>query len=274
VIAPEPAPAAIRLDGISVTRGGRAVVEDVSLEIAAGEWVCVIGPNGAGKSSLLGAVAGVIPAGGRIDVVGRRMADLRRRERARLVALVPQQPVIPEAFRVADYVLLGRAPYLGPFGAEHRSDVEVVCAVLERLDLWWAAGRRLDALSGGELQRVVLARALAQEAPILLLDEPTTGLDLGHQQRVLELVASLRVNGGLTVVSAMHDLTIAGQFAERFVLLDAGRVVADGSASGVLREDLIERHYGARVRVIEGDDGGTIVVPMRTADGALLGETR
>ncbi len=260
----------IRLERLSVSRGGRTVVEDVSLSIDAGEWVCVIGPNGAGKSSLLGALAGVVASTGRIELAGRALVDLPRKQRARLVALVPQQPVIPSALRVADYVLLGRAPYLGPFGAEDRSDVEVVRSTLERLDLWWAADRRLDALSGGELQRVVLARALAQQAPILLLDEPTTGLDLGHQQRALELVASLRAAGGLTVVSAMHDLTIAGQFADRFVLLDAGRVAADGLPSDVLRADLIERHYGARVRVVVADDGGTIVVPMRTADGALL----
>jgi iron complex transport system ATP-binding protein len=260
----------IRLEGVSIARGGRRVVDDVSLRVDPGEWVCVIGPNGAGKSTLLAALAGLVAAEGRVELGGRPLAALGRKERARSVAIVPQQPVVPEAFRVADYVLLGRAPYLGAFGAEHRSDVEVVRSVLERLDLWWAAGRRLDSLSGGELQRVVLARALAQQAPVLLLDEPTTGLDLGHQQRVLELVASLRATEGLTVVSATHDLTIAGQFAERFVLLDGGRVVADGSRGDVLREDVIERHYGARVRVLVEDDGGAIVVPMRAAEGAIV----
>jgi iron complex transport system ATP-binding protein len=173
---------------------------------------------------------------------------------------------------VLDLDLLGRAPYLGAFGRERRTDVEVVRSVLDRLDLEWAAGRRLDALSGGELQRVVLARALAQRAPILLLDEPTTGLDLGHQQRVLELVATLRAEDGLTVVCAMHDLTIAGQFAERFVLLDAGRVVADGPRKEVLRADVIERHYGARVRILVGDDGGAIVVPVRAGETATVGQ--
>jgi len=262
----------IRLEGLSVSRGERDVVSDVSLEVEAREWVCVIGPNGAGKSTMLSALAGVVPSRGRIDVDGRALGNLGRRDRARAIALVPQQPVIPETLSVADYVLLGRAPYFGPFGAEHRSDVDVVRSVLDRLDLWWAAGRRLDALSGGELQRVVLARALAQRAPVLLLDEPTTGLDLGHQQRVLELVASLRESDGLTVVSAMHDLTIAGQFAERFVLLDRGRVVADGPRADVLRADLIERHYGARVRVLVGEDGGAVVVPLRTPDPALVEE--
>lgn len=254
----------IRLEDVTVRRGGRPVVTSVDLGVAPGEWVCVIGPNGAGKSTLLAAIAGLVPFAGTIALGGRAVGELGRKERARTVAMVPQQPVIPEALRVADYVMLGRAPYLGSFGAEGRRDVEVVRSVLGRLDLWWAADRRLDALSGGELQRVVLARALAQEAPVLLLDEPTTGLDLGHQQRVLELIARLRGSDGLTVVTAMHDLTIAGQFAERFVLLDAGRVVLDGSRSQVLREDVIERHYGASVRVLVAEDGGAIVVPIRS----------
>jgi iron complex transport system ATP-binding protein len=264
----------IAVDGVSVRRGRRVVLDAVSLAVDAGEWVCVIGPNGVGKSTLLAAIAGLVPSEGRIDLGGRPLRSLDRKTRARTIALVPQRPVVPEAMRVADYVLLGRTPYLGPFGAERAHDVDVVRSVLDRMDLWWAAGRRLDALSGGELQRVVLARALAQEAPVLLLDEPTTGLDLGHEQDVLELVASLRAASGLTVVSAMHDLTIAGQFAERFVLLDAGRVVADGSREDVLRPDVIHRHYGARVHVFVGPDGAAIVVPVRTVRTEAVGSDR
>jgi iron complex transport system ATP-binding protein len=263
----------IDVSNVSVRRGSTLAVNAATMHIEAGEWVCVIGPNGAGKSTLLAALAGLTPFDGSITLDGRPLASIPRKARARAIALVPQQPVIPGALRVADYVLLGRTPYLGPLGGERRVDVEVVRRVLDRLDLWWASDRRLDALSGGELQRVVLARALAQQAPLLLLDEPTTGLDLGHQQRVLELVASLRASERLTVVSSMHDLTIAGQFAERFVLLDAGAIVADGPRTDVLSEDLIERHYGARVRVVLGDDGGTIVVPIRAAD-ALAGGSR
>jgi iron complex transport system ATP-binding protein len=260
----------IAVDEVSVRRGRRIVLDGVSLSVEAGEWVCIIGPNGVGKSTLLAAIAGLVPSEGRIELAGRPVRSVDRKTRARTIALVPQRPVIPEAMRVADYVLLGRAPYLGRFGAERAHDIDVVRSVLDRMDLWWAAGRRLDALSGGELQRVVLARALAQEAPVLLLDEPTTGLDLGHQQNVLELVASLRAAAGLTVVSAMHDLTIAGQFAERFVLLDDGRAVADGPRGDVLRPDVIQRHYRARVRVLVGPDGTPIVVPVRTPDTQAL----
>jgi iron complex transport system ATP-binding protein len=258
----------IRLEGVDVRRGDRTVVASANLRVERGEWLCLIGPNGAGKSTLLAAIAGLVPFDGTIEIDGRPLDAFGRRERARTVALVPQLPVVPDGLRVADYVLLGRAPYFGRFGAESRRDVEVVRDVLGRLDLAWAGGRRLDALSGGELQRVILARALAQEAPILLLDEPTTGLDLAHQHRVLEHVAALRDAGSLTVVTAMHDLTIAGQFAERFALLADGRFVADGSRTDVLQPELIERHYGVAVRVLEDPDGGTIVVPVRSASFA------
>jgi cobalamin transport system ATP-binding protein len=255
----------IRLEHVGIRRGDRTVVSSANLEVGRGEWLCLIGPNGAGKSTLLAAIAGLLPFTGAIEVDGRPLGSFGRRERGRAIALVPQLPVVPDGLCVADYVLLGRAPYFGRFGGESRRDVEVVRDVLERLDLGWAGGRRLDSLSGGELQRVILARALAQEAPILLLDEPTTGLDLAHQHRVLELVASLRDTGPLTVLTAMHDLTIAGQFAERFALLADGRFVADGSRTEVLRADLIERHYGVAVRILDDPDGGTIVVPVRTS---------
>ena len=255
----------IRLRGLRVDRGDHTVVDGLDLHVAAGEWLCLIGPNGAGKSTLLASIAGLLPFSGEVEVRGRPLRSLGRRERARAIALVPQLPVVPEALRVADYVLLGRAPYFGPFGAEAAADVGAVRDALERLDLTWAAARRLDALSGGELQRVVLARALAQQAPILLLDEPTTGLDLANQHLVLELVASLRRSGDLTVITAMHDLTVAGQFAERFALVVRGRIEADGPGDQVLRPDLIERHYGVSVRVVDDGSGGVIVVPVRSA---------
>src|SRR5690606_39771859 len=160
---------------------------------------------------------------------GRPAGRLRRRERARLVALVPQSPVVPEGITVADYVLLGRTPHLRPLGAEGPQDLAVVHDALALLDLVPVAGRSVSSLSGGERQRVLIARALAQGAPIVLLDEPTTALDVGHQQQVLELVDDLRRCRGLSVVSTMHDLTLAGQYADRLVLLDAGRVVVERS---------------------------------------------
>jgi len=252
----------IAVDSLSIELGGAPVVERVNLLVGSGEWVAVIGPNGAGKSTLLRAVAGLAPYEGSLRLEGEEVARLTRRELARRVAFVPQAPLLPPAMHVHEYVLLGRTPHIGTFGYESAGDLDTARRALERLDLLAFAGRPLGTLSGGEAQRAVLARALAQEARLLLLDEPTTALDLGRQQQVLELVAGLREHGDLTVVCAMHDLTLAAQYAERLVLLSGGQLVADGKPGEIATEPLIAEHYGADVRVIE--HAGTVaVVPVR-----------
>jgi iron complex transport system ATP-binding protein len=171
--------------------------------------------------------------------------------------------------RVVDYVLLGRTAHLGFFEVEGDADLDVAVKALADLDAGPLADRTVDTLSGGERQRIVIARALAQESPVLLLDEPTTALDVGHQQEVLDLVDRLRSERNLTVLATMHDLTLAGQYADLLVMLDAGVVAAAGSADEVLTEEAVNRHYGARVRVVP-DEAGPIVVPVRRAgsDGA------
>jgi iron complex transport system ATP-binding protein len=254
-------PAAVvrRLD---VRLGGRPILVDVALEVPLGSWVCIVGPNGAGKTTLLHALAGLIPSEGEIELWGRPLRSFGRRERARQIALVPQQPVIPDGITVGEYVRLGRMPHLGVLGAERREDVVAVDVELDRLELRSATDRRLDSLSGGEFQRVVIARALVQEAPLLLLDEPTTGLDLGHQVRMLELVEELRRTKGISVVSTMHDLTLAGRFADRFVLLSEGRVVSAGPRGDVLDTAVIAEHFGASVRVLGDGEVGWAVVPV------------
>ena len=254
---------ALALHELSVELGGTRVLDAVSGSVEAGEWVTVIGPNGAGKSTLLRAVAGLVPREGLVRVGGDDGSALARRELARRVALVPQAPSLPPQMTVAEYVLLGRTPHLGYFGREGARDLEIADAALLRLDLVELASRRLGTLSGGERQRAVLARALAQEAPILLLDEPTSALDVGRGQQALELLDALRREVGLTVLAAMHDLTLAGLYADRLLLLDRGRVVASGSADDVLTDRLIERHYGASVRVLRDEDGRLVVVPVR-----------
>jgi iron complex transport system ATP-binding protein len=253
---------ALVVAGLGVRLGGQEILRDVAFDVPVGSWVCAIGPNGAGKTTLVHAVAGLVPFDGRVELWGTELGIYPRRARARLVALLPQKPVIPEGIRVAEYVLLGRTPHLGVLGTERKADLIAVAMALEQLELGWAAGRRLDSLSGGELQRAVLARALAQEAPLLLLDEPTTGLDLGHQIRVLELVDELRRSHGLTVLSTMHDLTLAGRFADRFALLSQGRLISTGSRTDVLNEAVIAEHFGASVRVIGDADIGWAVVPV------------
>jgi iron complex transport system ATP-binding protein len=255
----------VDLESVSVTLDGTPILHGVSASLAAGEWVTLIGPNGAGKSTLLRAIAGIAPYGGSIRIGGDSADILGRREVARRLALVPQSPVLPAEMTVSSYVLLGRTPYVGYFGSEGRSDFEAVERALVRLDLLALSERRLGSLSGGERQRAVLARAFAQEASVLLLDEPTSALDVGRQQQALELVDALRREEGLAVLCAMHDLTLAGEYADRLLLMDGGRLVASGGAREVLTEPLIAEHYGARVRVVADDSLGVAVIPARPA---------
>jgi iron complex transport system ATP-binding protein len=254
----------IALDRVSVRLGGRPVLDGVTLRVENGCWTTLIGPNGAGKTTLLRAVAGAVANAGSITVNGRELRSLSARARARILALVPQSPVLPSDMTVGEYVLLGRTPHLGMLGRAGKTDYEAVAEAIDRLDLGSLAKRRLDALSGGERQRAVLARTVAQDAPVLLLDEPTTALDIGRQQEVLELIGELRAERGLTVLGAMHDLTLAGQYADRLALLDGGRLVARGSANEVLTEQLIARHYRARVQVTMLGDA-PVVFPARLA---------
>jgi len=258
----------VRVDArdVTVAFGARRVVDSVSLSVESGSWLNIVGPNGAGKTTLLRVLAGLAGHDGAVLVDGVDASTLHRREWARRVALVPQVPQIPPGMTVAQYVLLGRTPHLRPLGVEGPADVEAARRAIETLDLEPFVDRVLGTLSGGERQRVLVARLLAQDAPIALLDEPTTALDVGHQQQVLDLVESLRVDHELTVVATMHDLTLAGQYGDRIALLDRGRLHATGTAADVLTEETLNRIYGARVRVIEGDDG-PIVVPVRPERG-------
>ncbi|HLF43332.1 MAG TPA: ABC transporter ATP-binding protein [Acidimicrobiia bacterium] len=241
---------------VSVSFGGPPVVGPLSLTVVDGEWLGLIGPNGAGKSTLLKAAVGVVEHTGAIDLGGRA-------SRAGLdIAWMPQRPHLPDEMTVTDYVLLGRTPHLGRFGTERGRDLDSVQRSLERLDLVELSGRALATLSGGEAQRAVLARALAQEAPVLLLDEPTSNLDIGHALDVLEIIDGLRKHDGLTVVTALHDLTLAGRFADRLVLLAEGKVVTDGGPREVLTEEHLEAYYGAGIRVVDNGDGPT-VIPSR-----------
>ena len=262
---------AVTVSGLSVVYGETRVVEDLDLQVASGTWLTLIGPNGAGKTTVLRAVAGLVPFEGDVRVGSLDVREASRRSVARSVAYVPQRPLMPAGTTVSDYVTMGRNPYIGYFSTEKKEDVDAVREVLRRLDLTDLHSRDVASLSGGEAQRVVLARSLAQEARVLLLDEPTSELDVGHQQQVLELVDRLRNDAGLTVLSTMHDLTLAGQYSQEFVLLDRGGPVARGPAGEVLRADLIERHYGASVEVL-ANGSGIVVIPRRPEQAEALVE--
>lgn len=255
--------AAVEVRELSVRHGKSEIVRALTTSVASREWVSLIGPNGAGKTTTLKALAGLVPFTGEVLVEGDTLARRSRREIARTIALVPQSPHVSSELTVAEYVLLGRIPHVGYFGGESRADRLASERALARLSLRRFTGRLLGSLSGGELQRVVLARALAQEAPVLLLDEPTSALDLGRQQQALDLVDGLRREDGLTVISAMHDLSLASQYADRLLLLDSGRLVEQGPAATVLSEERINAMYGASVEVFQRN-GHVVVLPRRS----------
>ena len=251
------------MHGVSARYGTHVVASDVSVSVETGGWLAIIGPNGAGKSSLLKAIVGVVAHDGAILLDGVAVSSLSNRERARAVAYAPQTPQLPDRLTVTDYALLGRTPHLSPLARERRADLAVVSTVLDRLDLGPLATRALHTLSGGERQRAVLARVLAQESGLLLLDEPTTGLDIGHAQAILDLVDRLRHEEGATVISTLHDLTLSAQYASQLLLLDKGKVAATGTPSEVLTRKTIEHHYTASVEVLHTPNGQLVVAPTR-----------
>jgi iron complex transport system ATP-binding protein len=252
----------IEIENLRVERSGRAILDQVNLTVPDGAWLAVVGPNGAGKTTAVRAVARLIGFSGSVRIGGHDTLRMRRRELARQVAYVPQQPLFPADMTVADYALLGRTPHLGLLQAPSTADREICANVLARLGLAAYADRTLATLSGGERQRLVLARALAQQAPVLLLDEPTSALDLGRRIDAMELVDELRVERGLTVVTVVHDLTLAGQFADTLALLHQGRLVRTGQAADVLRADVLTDVYDTAVRVVD-DAGHLMVTSMR-----------
>ena len=248
----------ISLSGVRVSYGGQVALAEITARVPAAQWLGVIGPNGAGKTTLLKATARLLRHEGSVSIGGEPTAGMTRRQLARLIAYVPQRPLLPADMTVTDYVLLGRTPHIGYLRGETARDKRICAGLLDRLALAEMAGRPLGTLSGGELQRTVLARALAQEAPVLLLDEPTSALDLGRRVEALELIDQIRAERSLTVLSAVHDLTLAGQFADRLLLLAGGRAVAAGTPGTVLRDEVLQPHFGSGLRVLR--TGGSLVV--------------
>jgi iron complex transport system ATP-binding protein len=252
----------LHLRNVHAGYGGRPVVREVTVDVPSGSWLAIVGPNGAGKSTLLKTMAGLLSGSGEILIDGRAARTLSRKDKARRVGYAPQDPIMPDGLTVTDYALLGRTPHLGLLAREGATDLSIVDDVLERLDLRGLAGRKLGTLSGGERQRAVLARVLTQHAGLLLLDEPTTGLDIGHAQAMLELIDRLRREDGTTVVSTLHDLTFAAQYAEHVLLLADGEVAAAGTPVEVLTPQALARHYGAAADILS-TEGGIVVAPAR-----------
>jgi iron complex transport system ATP-binding protein len=241
-------------------------LDGVSCTVAAGELVAIGGPNGSGKTSLVRSVTGLLaPLAGEVKIQGRRLADWGHAELARVLAVVPQREEIAFPLRVDEAVMLGRYARLGPLGAPRAADRAAVASALARCDALALADRSTDTLSGGEWQRVRLARALAQEPAVLVLDEPTASLDVRHEMEILELIYQL-VRQGLAGLVVTHQLNLAARFADRMLLLDRGRVAAEGTPAEVLREDVLSSVFGWPVAVMPWRDGSPQVVPLRARE--------
>lgn len=245
---PEPIrsePAAVRTERLTVAYRGRPALSDVDLHIAAGERVALVGPNGAGKSTLLRSIAGLVePTAGSIELGGRPLAGLDRLAIARRLAVVPQLPVLPFATTVEEVVALGRLPHEHPIRGLRPADRAAIAGAIDRVGVGHLLGRDARELSLGERQLVLLAMAVAQSAPVLVLDEPTVHLDLRHQVDVMELLVDLNTRDGLTVLAVLHDVGLAARFFPRIVVIDQGRIVADGSPEVALTPDRIREVFG------------------------------
>lgn len=261
------------IQSLSAAYGDRPVLKEVSFTVRRGEVVGLIGPNGAGKTTLLRAISGVLRlARGSVRVDGQDLSRLSANQRARLLAVVPQARNLPADFTVWQTVLLGRTPYLGWLGQASGVDRERARWALERTHSLELAGRPVGELSGGEQQRVLLARALAQQTPLLLLDEPTAHLDLQHQSILLNLVQELAHEQGLAVFMALHDLNLTALYADRVALLVAGRLRALGTPAEVLTSENVAQAYGVPVHIVTHPDYGT---PLILPDGqAGRGQTQ
>jgi iron complex transport system ATP-binding protein len=254
--------------------GDRPILDGLDLRVDRGEIVGIVGPNGAGKTTLLKLISGVMrPTGGRVVVDGMDFNSTGDAERARLVSVVPQNPQLPAGYRALDVVLMGRNPHLRTFEWEGAHDVELAARAMRLTDVWEMAARPISSLSGGERQRTVLAMALAQASPVMLLDEPTTNLDLAHQIGIMDLVRGLLPESLKCAVVAMHDLTLAAQYCDRLVMLSEGKSYAEGPPSEVLTEENIRAVYGASVFVVAHPQSGTpVVLPASKASRGALSD--
>ena len=247
----------ILVKDLDVSLSGREILHDLSLTIPLGQWSCLVGPNGAGKTTLLKVLLGNTSYCGSVTSNGNEIF----RDYSRNVAFVPQHPQIPQGITVAEYVALGRAKKDG-WGNESPKSRRLIADVLERTHLFGMQKQLVTQLSGGEMQRTLIARALAQEPELILLDEPTSALDLHHQISVLNNLQILQERG-VTIVSTMHDITLAAMYADRIIVMQHGRILAEGAAQEIVHSPALKQAFDDRINVFTLDSGRSVVIAKK-----------
>ena len=241
---------------ISLNFRNKLILENISFTVSAGEFFVIIGPNGAGKTSLLKILSGFQkPQQGSVIIKGKNITKYTRRNLSQILAIVPQHVEVGFPFTVTDTVIMGRSPHLGILGMEGKNDFDIAEEAMEFTEVSHLADRKLFQLSGGELQRVIIARAICQQPEIILLDEPTTALDPSHQLKIMDLMERFRRQHNTTIIMVSHDLNLASMYGDRLMLLKEGRVVKTGDPKSVLNKSLLEESYGCRMLVDESPLG-------------------
>jgi len=240
----------VRAKNLSYAYNGTMVVADLSFTVNAGEFFIVIGPNGSGKTTLMKIIAGLLkPGKGELEILGLPIIGYKRKNLARKIGFVPQHVPVDFPFIVSDVVLFGRSPYLGTFGLETKRDIDLAGQAMAFTEVVHLAGRRLNQLSGGECQRVFIARAICQDPDIIVLDEPTASLDIAHQMRIMDLMEKMKKEKNITVIMVSHDVNLAAMYADTLMLINRGKLVKLGSPAGVLTYEILESVYGCPLLV-------------------------
>lgn len=247
------------IDNISLKYRDKSILKNISFEVDKGEFFIIIGPNGAGKTSMLKILAGLEKLyQGRVAVRENDITKFSRKNLSKVLAIVPQQIEIGFPFSVAETVIMGRTPHLGVLGLERKEDFAIAREAMQFTGVAHLKDRRLYQLSGGELQRVIIARAICQQPEIILLDEPTTALDPAHQMKIMDLMEQFRQEHATTVIMVSHDLNLAAMYGDRLLLLKEGRLVKTGTPRSVLEKTVLEESYGCRMHVDESPIGGVV----------------